>query len=96
MRAEAPRLDQLPDDALLQVLVYLELDDLLHVSRTAVRLRTLVATRADPAWKALYLCNFQDDHAPPAGKTWANQYRDRCTHVAAARQLELMCVMSRG
>ncbi len=96
MHAEAPRLDQLPDDALLQVLVFLELDDLLHLSRTAVRFRTVLTTRADPAWKALYLRNFQDDHAPPAGKTWANHYRDRCTHAAVARPMERICVMSHG
>ena len=96
MRAEAPYLDQLPDDALLQVLVCLELEDLLHLSRTAARLRTLVATRAGPAWKALYLRNFQDDRAPPAGRTWANHYRDRCTQTAAARPLELFCMPSHG
>ena len=96
MHAEAPRLDQLPDDALLQVLVFLELDDLLHLSRAAARLRALVATRAGPAWKALYLRNFQDDQTPPTGMTWANHYRDRCTQVAVARQLELTCVVSRG
>ena len=96
MPAEAARLDQLPDDALLQVLCFLELDDLLHLSRAAARLRALVATRADPAWKALYFRNFQDDHAPPAGKTWANHYRDRCMHAAAARPPELICATPWG
>ena len=78
MRTGALRLDQLPDDALLQVLALLELEDLLHLSRTAARLHSLVATRADPVWKSLYQRSFHSNSTLPAGKSWAKHYRDRC------------------
>lgn len=77
MHGEALHLDRLPDDALLQIVTLLELEDLLHLSRTAKRLRTLVATRAEPVWEALYRQTFSNTEALPAGTTWAKHYRDR-------------------
>jgi hypothetical protein len=72
------RLDHLPEDVLLHVLALLELEDLLHLSRASVRLHTVVASRAEPVWSALFYGTFaSSDDRPPAGITWLKYFRDR-------------------
>ena len=72
------RLDHLPEDVLFHVLALLELEDLLHLSRASGRLRTVVASRAEPVWSALYQSTFSSSvERPPDGITWAQYFRDR-------------------
>lgn len=78
-------LDSLSDDLVIAILLALDLEDVLHLSRVNRRLHGLVSNYGEAVWQSLYQRMFGAlDEWSKAG-TWSERFRDRFPPPRATR-----------